>query len=95
MTKLDKMWAALKEFLTDAYDGGHGDSWAEMCRLKTAESAVCAAADAHAEGAEEITATGPIGAAYAAANAINAALSGHVLYADYYAQQAIDCINEA
>ena len=38
MTKLDEMWDALATYQSIADDDGHGDTWAEMCRLRTVEA---------------------------------------------------------
>ena len=79
MTKLDEMWAALEKHQEEADDEGHGDTWSEMCRLKTSDAAYAAADAAYAAAA--------YAAAYAAARAADAVES--------WAQKAIDRINKA
>ena len=39
MTKLDEMWVKLEKYQGKADELGHGDTWAEMCRLRTAGAA--------------------------------------------------------
>ena len=91
MTKLDEMWAALEKHQEEADDEGHGDTWSEMCRLKTSDAAH------HAADAAGLAAVGvwdaynsthaAYAAAYAAARAADAVES--------WAQKAIDRINKA
>jgi hypothetical protein len=105
MTKLDKMWALLEKYQKEADKRGHGESWAEMCRLKTADAAwdasVCvhikAAADAAyaktAYLAADVAANVVAWAALAASDAAyNASAADR---ADCWARRAIYYINKA
>ena len=51
MTRLDELWDALAAYQSIADDKGHGDTWAEMCRLRTVEA--CRAAEYAAADAAE------------------------------------------
>ena len=83
MTKLDEMWDALAKYQSIADDEGHGDTWSEMCRLRTVEA--CLDADYAADYAAAYTAAAA--AKYAAAAAADAA--------EYWMQEAIKRINKA
>jgi hypothetical protein len=87
MTKLDEMWAALEKHQEEADDEGHGDTWSEMCRLKTSDAAHHAADAAALAAAVVWDAYNSTHAAYAAARAADAVES--------WAQKAIDRINKA
>jgi hypothetical protein len=80
MTKLDEMWAALAKYQKFANELGHGDTWAEMCKLKTAAAAYAAAYDAYDAAAFD---------AFDAADAAAAATD-----VDRWAQKAIYRINK-
>jgi hypothetical protein len=83
MTKLDDLWVEVADYQSKANDNGHGDTWAEMCRLRTVEACraasrrsyldvyACYAADALANAAK-YSATEATYATYAA-NAFAAA----------------------
>ena len=51
MTKVEEMWAALTAYQPQADVAGHGESWAKMCKERTAEAAADAAAADAAAGA--------------------------------------------
>ena len=90
MTKLDEMWGALAKHQEEADDEGHGDTWAEMCRLKTADAAYHAADAAALVSAVVWDAYNSTHAAYAAARAVAASYS-----VESWAKKAIDRINAA
>jgi hypothetical protein len=101
MTKLDEMWIELAKYQDKADRDGHGESWAEMCKLKSAESAFAASGCVHAKAAAyakttylaaDVAANVAANAAYAAGVASVAKAADR---ADYWAQKAIDCINKA
>jgi hypothetical protein len=79
MTKLDEMWDALADYQSIADDEGHGETWSDMCRLRTVEAAEASRADRRAAytattaaadaiyAATEAAATAAVNAVYAAA----------------------------
>ena len=74
MTKLDEMWTALADYQSIADDEGHGESWADMCRLRTVEAAEASRADRRAAYTAATAAADAIYAATeAAATAVYAA----------------------
>ena len=79
MTKLDEMWDALAKYQSIADDDRYGDTWSDMCRLRTVKA--CRAAEYAAAAA----------AKYAAA----AAASGTATEVEYWTQEAIKRINQA
>jgi hypothetical protein len=52
--KQDEMWAALAKYQDTADEKDHGDTWSDMCRLKTADAwdVAWAALAAHTDWAE-------------------------------------------
>jgi hypothetical protein len=82
-TKLEQMWAALKDYQPQADAAWHGSAWARMCSERTAAAANAAAYAANAANANA--------AAVAAADAAYAAAADAVAAADaaYAAQGAI------
>jgi hypothetical protein len=97
MTKLDEMWVEFEKHQSIADDDRHGDTWSDMCRLRTVE-ACRAAADAAYVAATE-AANYAAYAAYAAANyaayAADAASNAAADAAEYWMQEAIKRINHA
>ena len=68
MTKLDEMWVEVAKYQDIADDNRHGDTWAEMCRLRTVEACrdAAAAADYAAADAVKYAASKYAAAKYAA-----------------------------
>jgi hypothetical protein len=93
MTKLDEMWAALEKHQEEADDEGHGDTWSEMCRLKTSDAAYHAADAAALAAAVVWDAYNSNHAAYAAARAADAAAYAYAV--ESWAPKAIEAINKA
>ena len=88
MTKLDEMWVDVADYQSIADDKGHGDTWAEMCRLRTVKACLAASRRPYLD----------VYACYAAntlAYATNAAGYGDAATAEYWMQEAIDFINKA
>ena len=85
MTKLNEMWAALTAYQPQADAAGHGESWAKMCREKTARDA----ADARDAAYDADAADAVYDAVYAVYDAAHAADA-----AEKFAQRAIECINK-
>ena len=110
MTKLDEMWDALAKYQSIADDDRYGDTWSDMCRLRTvkacraAEYAAAAAAKYAAAAAAKYAVAKYAAAKYAAANAAAnaaaanaaaAAASGTATEVEYWTQEAIKRINQA
>ena len=94
MNKLNEMWAAFTAYQPQADAAGHGDSWAKMCKKKTASDAYAAwsaAAYAAASAADADAAY----AAYAAVDAVYADYDDYKAhFAERWAQKAIERINK-
>jgi hypothetical protein len=95
MTKLDEMWAALENYQKYADADGHGDTWAEMCELKTEDAAWDAAGAAAIAVAVVYVSHAVYDASYAVARLITAAAAESVYDVDFWPQFAIDRINDA
>ena len=96
MTKLEEMWTALEKYQKQADAEGHGESWAAMCGMKTAEAAHMAALKAakHRDPADyDGTASPAMVAADSAYRETGLAADISIEYYDY-AQYAIDRIND-
>ena len=91
MNKLEEMWVALAAYQPQADAAGHGESWAKMCRERTARAARAAdAAAALAAAANARAAAAAERAADAAAYARDAAKARPAdSAAGYWAQKAI------
>ena len=96
MDKLEEMWAALTAYQPQADAAGHGDSWAKMCKEKTAEAATAAAFDAFAAAAYAAAAAAYAAAYAAAAAADDASYAANAVasaaYAEKWARVAIERI---
>ena len=96
MTKLDEMWVKLAKYQSKADKRGHGESWAEMCRLRTEKA--CRDADYAAADDDDDAAGAAANAAgyagYAEAAAASAAAESF-FNVDYWTQAAIAHINHA
>ena len=96
MTKLDEMWDALAKYQSIADDDRYGDTWSDMCRLRTVKA--CRAAEYAAAAAAKYAAAAAAKyavAKYAAAKYAAAAASGTATEVEYWTQEAIKRINQA
>ena len=105
MSKLNEMWAALIAYQPQANAEGYGETWAKMCKEKTATAAAnanaAAAADYAAANASSDYAAANAASDYAAANANANVAAAYAAYAgvnyaeaEKWAQRAIDKINK-
>jgi hypothetical protein len=73
MTKLDEMWDAFADYQSIATHDRHGDTWSDMCRLRTIEA--CRAAEYVAADAAKYAVAKYAASKYAAANAVARAVA--------------------
>ena len=96
MTELDEMWDALEKHQFRADKRGHGESWAEMCRLRTEKACTAASKAAYADAVVAVDAVcGWFAAAAAAAAYAAAGYAEAAANAEYWRQEAIYLINKA
>ena len=95
MTELDEMWVEFEKHQSIADDKGHGDTWAEMCRLRTEKACTAASKAAYADAVVAVDAVcgwfaaAAAAAAYAAAVvAVDAVCGGFAAAADAAADAA-------